>query len=253
MKQDTWELGSRVYTNRVLHCFGTNPRHKLTPEQAVGLIKCSGTEFLTVYTHRLAKKLDDLPIGYSGLTFTDIKKKVDIANYTLLINSNHALSVEEAVNKSIFTSKITKTKLIKLEVLTKDLTRPINKDVIEASKRLMGLGFDVFPLINYSIQDAKILEKMGCLGLRVMMADIGSLKGMPNMKMYANLKKCINIPIVAEGGVGSPVDAFNALATGADAVLVNAVLFTVKNPIQMINMVREYAEAGRISWLAKSL
>jgi thiazole synthase len=85
------------------------------------------------------------------------------------------------------------------------------------------------------------------------MSDIGSHEGMRDPDHFRRLKSRVSIPIIAEGGIGSPIDAFQAVATGADAVLINTAIFTARDPIEFIRAARRCVEAGRVCYLLDRL
>lgn len=256
MLDEGWVLGGRTYRNRLLHCYGNGPEHHVTAEQCAALIRDSGTEILTIYTHgdlSGIKHLDEFPLGYSGVTFRDIKRLMPIEKFTVLINLNHARSAAESKQRADMARDITGYNWLKLEVLTDDLLRPDNKKVIAATEILRKDGYEVLPLMQANVEDAKRLEDLGCLALRVTMADIGSHQGLRDVDHFRRLKSKVGIPIIAEGGIGSPIDAFHALATGADAVLANTAIFTSRDPIEFIRATRRCVEAGRVCYILDQL
>lgn len=253
---DRWRLGDNEYEHRLLHCFGSSPQEKLTPTQAAAIIRESGTQFLTIYTHgdlRRLRSLDDFPLGYAGLRLGDVRPLISIEDYTLLVNMNHACSPSEILPRAEVASQLSGSNWIKLEVLTEDLRRPRNQDVIVATETLKSRGYEVLPLIEPNARDAKNLEEMGVLAVRVVMAEIGSMGGLPHPNYYRTLRSELRIPIIAEGGLGSPVDAFHSIANGADAVLTNKAIFASKDPIGFIRTMKRSTDAGRISYLAGRL
>ena len=256
MLNEGWVVGGRTYRNRLLHCYGNGPGHRVTAEQCAALIRDSGTEILTIYTHGDfvgVKHVDDFPLGHGGLKFRDIRRLVPIEKYTVLVNLNHARSATESKQRADMARDITGYDWLKLEVLTDDLLRPDNKKVVAATEILRKDGYEILPLIQANVEDAKLLEDLGCLALRVTMADIGSHEGLRDVDHYRRLKSQVSIPIIAEGGIGSPIDAFHAMATGADAVLVNTAIFTSRDPIEFIQVTRRCVDAGRVCYLLDQL
>jgi len=253
-----WKLGNRYYSSRLLHCFGSTKDDKISPEMAVKLIKKSGTEFLTLYTHtnlNNIRKIDDFLLGYSGLKFADIKDKIDINRYTLLINTDHALSAQETIDKSVYSASIIgKDTIIKLEVLTKDLKRPNNEKVLHAASRLTDKGFKVMALIDkYDITLAKKLEEIGCLAIRVLLSNIGTGGGFKDEYFFKRITKEIKIPVIAEGGIRTPDDVYLSISNGATAALVNRALFCTKDPIFLIEAMKEASISGFKSYLSKKM
>ncbi|MBU1135781.1 MAG: hypothetical protein KKB03_00230 [Nanoarchaeota archaeon] len=250
-RQDVWIINGKHFTSRLLHCFG-NVNDHISHESAINFIKHSETDFLTIYTQGnldTISGLDDFPIGYSGLFFKDLKNFFHDKEYTILVNTNHALTVKDAVKRAEIGFKYSKSKFIKLEVLNHQFTKPINRKVIEASKILLERSFIVMPLINANLSDAKKLEKMGCSAIRVMMSDIGSKKGLINKELFANICSSVRVPIIAEGGLSGPEDAYNAMIAGASAVLTNKALFCYKNPLLLIESLKKSISAGRQAFI----
>jgi thiazole synthase ThiGH ThiG subunit len=249
--QDFWVIHSRKFTSRLLHCFGgiNDPIDRKT---AINFIKNSGTEFLTIYTHgdlEKIKSIDDFPIGYSGLKYKDIRESISNKKYTILVNTNHALTVEEAIKRVEVGYRYSNSKWIKFEVLNHNLTRPINKDVIRAAGILLDKEFIVLPLINANIQDAQALEKIGCGAIRVLMNDIGSENGFINKELFTRVCSTVKIPVIAEGGCRGPEDAYYAMVAGASAVLVNKSLFSYKDPLFYLESLKHSIKSGRLTLL----
>lgn len=253
INRDVFYIGGKEHKSRLLHCFGSSPRDVISPDTAVDLIRITGTEFLTIYTHGvLPKNIKDFPIGYAGLTFSDIVNRLDLSRYTLLINTNYAKTASEAVERAEYAADVTGTDIIKLEVLPHGTNQPIDKEVVEAAKILLKRGYRVLPIINRDIAIAKELEEIGCSAVRVLMSEIGSMKGLIDLPFFERLRKEVNIPIIAEGGVSSPTDIYLVMAAGIDAVLVNKALFLTNNILLTAKAMREATIAGRLNFLAKN-
>ncbi|NJD04014.1 MAG: hypothetical protein FIA99_15775 [Ruminiclostridium sp.] len=253
MKNDFFVMGGIGYKSRLLHCFGEPNVSISNPKIASNLIKLSETDFITIYTHGdyiSFKSIDDFPIGYFGIKFADIKKYLDVDKYTILINTNHALTPKEAIDKAVFGAVCTNCKMIKLEVLNDKGTKPINEAVFEAADELIKKGYQILPIIDKGdIDTAKKLERIGCLCIRVLMSDIGSDEGLTDPEFLQQLCKEVNIPIIAEGGLKTPQDAYTAVSLGASAVLVNAAIFRYKDPFKFIEVLKNSIVVGRDTYL----
>jgi thiazole synthase ThiGH ThiG subunit len=251
MIQDTLTLGAVEAKSRLLHCFGSPTKSIEDPNQAVQVIQQSGTDFITLYTHGDIggfKTQADFPIGYGGLTFSDIQQKMDTSNHKILVNTDRAFSVREAVTNAMLGAEISGSNLIKLEVLEPTGRRPINDDVVTAAQQLIKEGLTVLPLMNNdtgSVTTAKKLQHMGCVCVRALLSDIGSKGGLKNPKSFERLCKSIDIPVIAEGGVNVPQDAYNAMTLGAGGVLVNKAMFCYSDPVKLIQTMRDSVHAGR--------
>lgn len=249
-KHPKWQINGRCFKSRLLHCFG-DLGDSIDVETAVGIVTASETEFVTVYTHgdlRKVARKEDFPIGYSGVTFGDVADHIPIERYTVLVNTNHAQTVEEAIDRAQYGSQLSGSDWIKLEVLNTDLTRPINQAVITAAKALVDKGFVVLPLINTNAGDIKTLESIGCSAIRLIMSDIGSGRGLSDFDEFALACSQTTLPIIAEGGLGGPEDAYNAMIAGASAVLVNKALFSFRDPFSLIGALKSSLASGRCSY-----
>lgn len=234
-----------------MHCFGSI-NDKIDQETAINFIKTSDTNFLTVYTQGDLSKItniDDFPIGYAGLTYKDIKDAISEEKHTMLVNTNHALTVEEAVKRAEIGSRYSKSNIIKLEVLNPEFTKPINEEVIKAAEILLDKGYTILPLVNANIEDIKLLEKMGCSAIRILLSNIGSEKGLVYPDKFKEICSTIKIPVVAEGGIRAPEDGYNSMVLGASAVLVNRSLFCYQDPLFFLEALKESIKAGRKTFL----
>ena len=246
-------LGQKKYKSRLLHCFGDPKLSINSPEMATALIELSETDFITIYTHGKIndyKSIEDFPIGYAGLKYYDLKQHLNTDNYTILINTNHALTSEEAIERSIKAAKCANSKMIKLEVLNNKRTKPINNEVFKSAKVLIEKGYDILPIIDKGdIECAKQLEKIGCLCVRVLMNDISTEKGFTDFVFFKELREAIEIPIIAEGGLRTPQDAYNAMVLGVDGILVNRAIFSYDDPLFFIKTIKESVISGRNAYL----
>ena len=249
--QDFWYINGKKFTSRLLHCFGSF-NDPIDAEMAIKFIQNSETEFLTVYTHGNLEEItskDDFPIGYSGLLYKNIKNAINDKKYTLLINTNHAATVEDVIRRSEIGQQYTKSSWVKIEILNHNLTRPINKEVIKAAKILVDKGFIVLPLINAEVQDAVELESIGSSAVRVMMSDIGLRGGLVNRELLSKICSAVKIPVISEGGLSGPEDAYNSMVAGASAVLVNKALFCYKDPLVLIESMKQSIKWGRNAFI----
>jgi len=254
ISNDTFYIAGKKHKSRILHCFGNSPRDYISPDKAADLIRITSTDFLTVYTHGvLPKNFYEFPIGYAGLTISDIANKLDLSKYTLLINTNHAATMNEAVEKAETAANITGIDIIKLEVLPHDANQPINKKVVEAARYLLGKGYKVLPIIVGDIATAKEIEEMGCSAIRILMSEIGSMKGLVDISLFEELRREISIPIIAEGGIASPTDIYLVMTVGIDAVLVNTSLFKSNNILLTAEAMNLATRAGRLNYLSTNM
>ena len=246
-------LNGNRFTSRLLHCFGMPTYGVRESELAVNLIKQSETNFITIYTHgdyKSYREIGEFPLGYAGVKFKDIRDKIDLSKYTFLLNTNNAESSDEAIDKVHTTTEIIGSRYVKLEVLNREKTKPINNEVLKAAKQLVQDDFTVMPIIDrFDVSIAQELEAIGCACIRVLLSDIGSLGGLTNPEFFKRLCESVSIPVIAEGGLNSPEDAYNAMLLGADGVLVNKAIFEYKDPLQFISALKCSISAGREAYL----
>lgn len=249
-QNDLLYINGRGYTSRLFHCFGTE-RANLTEDLAVSLIKDSGTQFITFNTHNIdnIERKEDLILGFSSVTLGQISKKIDISQYTLLNNINHAKSWKEAVERARKSCKISGSNVVKLEVLSDDLKISNDVDVIKAAEILIKDGFEIMPLMSCNFQVANKAAGMGCSLLRVMGSPIGSLRGIDDEETMQKIFTEIKPPAILDGGIGSPEHVLKAMKLGASGVLVNALLFASDDPVMTVKAVKEAVILGRKSFL----
>ncbi len=250
IQNDNYSVAGRIYNSRLFHCFG-NPDTKLTVSTIKSLLENSCTEFLTLNTHKISTNngVNSAVIGYTDINLNDISNIVDISKYTILVNINLAETSEEAIKRSVLSSELIGSKIIKLEVLGKEHTVPLNEDVKEAAKSLLKKGYEIMPLINPDLNDALELQDMGCSLIRVLGSPIGSMKGIENDKLLEEIFQRLEVPVILDGGVGRPQDAYNAMKLGATGVLVNKALFSSDNPVQTVINMKKAVIDGRLDYI----
>jgi len=250
LNRDVFLVNNREYTSRLFQCFG-DPHTVVTISIILKLLRKSGTQFLMINTHTIkkVKSKSALLLGYTNITLDQISKIIDTSAYTILINTNLAESEREAVSRAVLASSISGNNIIKLEVLNKEHTLPINKKVIKAAKTLISKGYEVMPLINANLQDAKELQEIGCSLIRVIGSPIGSMKGVKDSATIKEICQTLSIPVIVDGGIGSPQNVTKAMALGATGVLVNKAVFASKNPVFTIEQMKYATILGRMLYL----
>ena len=246
-------VDGRRYTSRLFHCFGGEDT-KLNLDLIVDLIKESETEFIVFNTHNICnvKRKGDLSVGFSSITLSEINERIDLSKYTLLNNINHAKNWKEAVERAVRSFEISGNKIMKLEVLNDDLKTSNDKEVVKAAEALVKKGFEVMPLISCDMNVAKKLEAVGCCLIRIMGSPIGSMRGLDNVQTADAIFKEIEIPVIIDGGIGTPQHVIEAMSLGAYGVLVNSSLFASRDPVLMIKTMKNAVIAGRNYYLEKN-
>lgn len=214
----------------IFHCFGTNQSQATVDTgTAVEMLRVSGCRHLVVNTHSVyaVSDGDDLPVGYGGATFGSVREAFAPGALTPVLNINMPTSAEEAIGRTRRAHLLTSIRTIKLEVLDPTHRLAVNAAVVQAARELVADGLEVWPLITPDPGMALELEAMGCPLLRVMGSEIGSGEGIDPRwcDSIDRILEEITVPLMFDGGVGSPVHVTEALAMGFDSVLINSCLF----------------------------
>lgn len=233
----------------IFHCFGTDQSQAtVDTETAVEMLRVSGCRHLVINTHSVdaVSDGDDLPVGYGGATFGSVREAFAPDELIPVLNINMPTSAGEAIKRTRRAFLLTGIRTIKLEVLNPGQSLAVNAAVIEAASELIAAGLEVWPLITPSLDAALELEAMGCPVLRVMGSEIGSGEGI-DPRWYDSVDRTLEevaIPVMFDGGVGSPLHATEALARGFESVLVNSCLFTGDGG--PLNELRRFVAAVRV-------
>jgi thiazole synthase len=217
--------------SRVWHCFG-NYMHQVTHEDVELMLAASKTNVLPINTHQLNNNngMDSLIIGFGNVKFDDLATKLPIENMTIMLNINHQTNAKDAIKKTLRAFELIEERVIKIEVLNKDLKTSNNIELIKAIEKLNKTNNNLIlmPLLECNLEDAKKFVDLGCPLLRVMGSPIGSGSGIINCEEFSKICE-LGIPVVIDGGVGSANDFAIAVDLGASGCLVNSMLFEKEN------------------------
>ncbi|WP_089156169.1 hypothetical protein [Micromonospora sp. NBS 11-29] len=236
----------------LFHCFGARPEHRVDTAQAVAMLAASGCRYLAVNTHTIDRieRGDDLPIGYSTATLGSVRDSLGADSPVVpVLNINHPVTAQEAVERTRRAAELTGLRIIKLEVLDEDFTLSQNDAVVAAAATLVAEGFEVWPLIT---PDAAVLAECVALGstmVRVMGSPIGARRGIdPQWREEMDqLLAGATVPIMLDGGVGSVEHAVAAARQGFDSILVNSCLFADGDPVAALREFRSAIDAADAS------
>lgn len=185
----------------------------------------------------------------NGQKFWDIIKGFDIP---VLPNTAGCQDVAEAITTAEMAREIFGTNWIKLEVIGDDYTlQPDPFKLIEATRQLIGKGFEVFPYMTDDLVLAQNLVDLGCNILMPWGAPIGSGRGLNNVFALKQLRE--RFPdklLVVDAGIGAPSHASTAMEMGYDAVLLNTAVAKAGQPEKMAHAFANGIEAGRDAYLA---
>ena len=233
---DTWTLGRRTFTSRLLVGTGKYPDFP-TMKRA---LEVSGAEVVTVAVRRL-----DLSKQGAESLLEWIPKGM-----TLLPNTAACFTADEAVRTCRLARELGMGDLVKLEVIGDKRTLfPDVVGLVEAAKVLVKEGFTVLPYTNDDPVTAKKLEDAGCAAVMPLGAPIGSGLGIRNPYNLRIVMETVKVPVLVDAGVGTASDAAVAMELGAVAVLMNTAIAEAKDPVLMAEAMRDGVAAGRKAFL----
>jgi hypothetical protein len=243
--QRTIDVGNGETVNSLWHCFGV--KHEVVDlNTAVAMLHASHTALLPINCHRIdeAKPVYGagtygVPlIGHGDVTWEDFKPFSDSISLVPCLNINLQTSVEDAVKRARRARELTGIDLLKLEVLTDDLTDSDDNACVEATLELATDGFRVMPLISAHYGTAALLAGMDAVPLlRVMGSPIGSSRGID--RPYRLHRICtLPKPVILDGGIGYIGHILEAMRLGCAGVLVNSMLFKGDDPVGQLRHVR---------------
>ncbi|MEO6984477.1 MAG: thiazole synthase [Paralcaligenes sp.] len=234
-------LGSRFF----LGSAGYPSPHVL--EQAIA---ASGAEVVTVSLKRQLAQGSGKPIENSqGQGYFELIKQ---SGAHLLPNTAGCHTAAEAITLAQMAREIFDTHWIKLEVIGDTYTlQPDPVELVHAATELVKLGFEVFPYCTDDLVTCYRLLDAGCRILMPWGAPIGSGQGLVNPYALRTLRDRItDVPLIVDAGIGSPMDAVQAMEMGFDAVLLNSAVSNAHDPVLMAEAFRLAIDAGHKAYQA---
>ena len=105
--------------------------------------------------------------------------------------------------------------------------------MLSATKQLQALGHrDVIPFVSCAAGVAEEAHSLGVPALQVMASEIGLRRGIDSPERVRQICEASPVPIIVEGGIGTPEHAVDAIRLGATAVLVNSAIITSADPVK---------------------
>lgn len=234
--------------SRVWHCFG-NYMHSVDLPTVIAMIGASKTNVLPINTHLLSKNSGQrgLKIGFGEVYFEGMNSVAAFEKMMPMLNINHQITAQAAIEKTRLAVEMTNIKLIKLEVLNDDLKTSNDVALIQAVAALKHTHPDliIMPLLSNNFVVAADLVELGCPLLRVMGSPIGSGAGIIDAATFERICT-LPVPIVLDGGVRNAADLKQAIELGAQGCLINSALFMDKRAPQIV--LSEFMQAAQKFW-----
>ncbi len=238
-KASTWKLGDRELTSRLLLGTAQYP----SPDILRDAIKTSGTEVVTVALRRQS------PSDKAGERFWTLIRELGVQ---VLPNTAGCRTVKEAVTTAHMARELFDTNWIKLEVIGDDYTlQPDTAGLVEATRILIGEGFEVLPYTTEDLITAQRLVEVGCSVVMPWGSYIGSGRGLVNEFALRTLRARLpDTTLIIDAGLGRPSEAARALELGFDGVLVNSAVALSSDPVRMAGAFADALRAGRAGYEA---
>ena len=122
---------------------------------------------------------------------------------TLLPNTSGARTAEEAVRIARLARELGCGDFVKVEIMRDSkYLLPDNQETIKATEILAKEGFVVMPYMYPDLNVARDLQNAGAAAVMPLAAPIGSNKGLATKAMIQVLIDEIDLPIIADAGIG---------------------------------------------------
>ena len=241
---DVWHIGSTPLHSRFLLGTAGYP----SPDVLRQAIEASGSQVLTLGLKRTLAA----PGGGDNGFVQIIRDTAQAHGAHLLPNTAGCHTAREAVTLAHMARELFDTHWIKLEVVGDAHTlQPDPFELLTATAQLVKDGFEVFPYCMDDLVSCQRLLDAGCNILMPWGAPIGSGQGLVNPGALGTLRARLpGVPLIVDAGIGSPVDAVQAMELGLDAVLLNSAVAHAVDPVRMARAFKLGIEAGRLAFEA---
>ena len=175
---------------------------------------------------------------------------VKSTNCRVLPNTAGCRTANEAVVLAQMSRELFETNWVKLEVVGDDyILQPDCFELLEATKKLVNLKFDVFAFCTEDILVAERLMNEGCKVLMPWGSPIGSAQGLRDPEKLLRMReKFSEVKLIIDAGIGSPSHAAYAMELGFDGVLLNSAVSQSVDPVKMSLAFRDAIIAGRMGY-----
>jgi thiazole synthase len=234
-----WQIGGRTLTSRFFLGTAGYP----SPQILQDAIAVSGAQVVTVGLRRQLAH---------GAEAGDFFAMVRASGAHLLPNTAGCHTAREAITLAHMARELFDTHWIKLEVIGDAHTlQPDPFALVEAAAQLVKDGFEVFPYCMDDLVSCQRLLDVGCNILMPWGAPIGSGQGLVNPGALRTLRARLpGVPLIVDAGIGSPMDAVQAMELGLDGVLLNTAVAQAQDPVRMAHAFGLAIAAGRMAFEA---
>ncbi len=242
MNNETWEIGGKTLTSRMLIGSALYP----SPANMEEAIKESEAQIVTVALRRQSA-------GESGQNnFWDIIKELNI---NVLPNTAGCHTSKEAIATAQMAREVFDTNWIKLEVIGDQYNlQPDPFETVKSAEILIKEGFEVFPYTTDDLVVAKRLVDVGCKILMPWGSPIGSGQGLMNKNNLKAIRTQFpEIKLIVDAGIGKPSDAVEAMELGYDGILLNSAIALAQDPVKMAKAFKYATKAGRLAYEAGTM
>ncbi|MEE2834892.1 MAG: thiazole synthase [Myxococcota bacterium] len=227
-------LGAHTFTSRLLTGTGRFSSLARTTEA----LSASGSELCTLAVRRI-----DLNETASSALLEALP-----AGMKVLPNTAGCMTAQEALRVARLAREALETDLVKLEILADPLTLyPNNAETVRCAQLLIDDGFTVLPYCGDDPVVCRELAAIGCAAVMPLAAPIGSGLGVVNPHVLRLIIDQVHVPVIVDAGLGSPMDACQAMELGAAAVLVNTAIAAADDPVAMARAFGLAVEAGYLA------
>ncbi len=235
-----WQIADTALDSRFFLGTAAYP----SPRIMLDAVRASGAQVVTVGLKRQAAAGAN-----NGQAFFSMLQELGCH---LLPNTAGCGTAAEAVALAHMARELFGTSWIKLEVIGDEHTlQPDVFELVAAAEILARDGFQVFPYCTDDLIVCQRLLDAGCVALMPWASPIGSGQGLIHPSALRTLRERLpDTPLIVDAGIGSPMDATQAMELSFDAVLLNSAVSRALDPVRMAEAFKWAIRAGRLAWEA---
>lgn len=232
--KDCLKIGNHKFDSRFILGSG-----KFSLDMTKAVIENGGVEIATLAVRRTNSGGRDNILDY-------IPKGI-----TLLPNTSGARNAEEAVRIALLARELGCGDMVKVEIIRDSrYLLPDNCETIKATRMLSEEGFTVMPYMMPDLSAARSMAEAGASAIMPLGSPIGSNKGLLTRDFIKILVDEIDLPIIADAGIGRPSQACEAMEIGCAAVMANTAIATSRDVPSMAKAFGMAIAAGRLAYLS---